>query len=124
MNKLDIKIWLPVFLAGFMLLNGCETKNNNMDKLTEHVNKLISSANSDDEQAALSELLTMVRNTNINYGYRVFNDTKHKPTFREELANEMDDELMVTILVGDEPPYSEYKWKPKDNHHIQFLVMP
>lgn len=91
---------------------------------TDKIEKLINTANEDDEEIALSELLQSVRNTEISYGYRVFNITKNKRVMPDELNDVLDDELLVTIFVGSETPYKEYKWKPKYNGRITRLIMP
>lgn len=68
--------------------------------------------------------MSSVRHTNINYGYRVFNISKDKRVMPEDLNNELEDDLLVTIFVGDKEPCKEYTWKPNDNSHISRLVMP
>lgn len=88
------------------------------------VENLINSNNEDEEEIALGELLTSVRNTDINYGYRVFNITKDKRVMPEDINNELEDQLLVTIFVGDNAPYQEFKWTPKYNGHITRLIMP
>lgn len=90
----------------------------------ERVTNLTHANNVDDEEQALGEMLTIARQTNVNYGYRVFNKTKEKRVMPDELANELDDDLVVTIFVGEEPPYQEFEWHPKYNGNITRLIMP
>ena len=40
------------------------------------------------------------------------------------MSSQLDDELLVTIFVGEETPYLEYERQPKYNGHITRLVMP
>jgi hypothetical protein len=84
------------------------------------VDKLIQANDADSEEVSLGELLKIARTSEVNYGYRVFNKTQSKRVMPDEL----NDELVVTIFVGDEAPYQEFEWKPKYNDHITRLVMP
>ncbi len=88
------------------------------------VDKLIQAKDADSEEVSLGELLKIARTSEVNYGYRVFNKTQSKRVMPDELNDELDDELVVTIFVGDEAPYQEFEWKPKYNDHITRLVMP
>jgi hypothetical protein len=90
----------------------------------QSIEKLITANDEDAEENALAELLTIARNTDINYGYRVFNKTQDKRALPEELDSMFDDELLVTIFVGEKAPYQEFKWSPKYNGHITRLIMP
>ena len=90
----------------------------------DKINNLINSSTEDEEEVALGQLLTKAREANINYGYRVFNLTKNKRVMPEEINQELEDELQVTIFVGEQAPYEEFIWKPKYNGHITRLVMP
>jgi len=107
-----------------MLLTTNCTETEGLNMVAEKINKLISTDNADDEEKALSELLLSVKNTDINYGYRVFNVTKNRSVSPESLDAELNDELLVTIFVGPEAPYTEFKWKPNYNGHITRLIMP
>ena len=115
--------YLFITLAFMLIISGC-TEDKGLDMFSEKIEKLINSKNEDDEELALGDLLSSVKNTNINYGYRVFNISKNKRVMPEDLNNELDDELLVTIFVGDKQPYTEYKWKPNYNGHITRLIMP
>lgn len=90
----------------------------------DKIEKLIQTKTENEEEVALGNFLTSVRHTDFNYGYRVFNITKDKRVLPEEIDDELDDELLVTIFVGKEAPYQEFKWKPKYNGHITRLIMP
>ena len=90
----------------------------------QHVEKLIHTNNEDDEELALGELLTAARQSNVNYGYRVFNETQNKRAMPDELDDMLDDKLVVTIFIGEQAPYQEFEWHPKYNGHITRLVMP
>jgi hypothetical protein len=107
-----------------MSLTACGNGSKEDDMFIEHVNNLIQTANTDDEEQALGELLAATRQTNVNYGYRVFNKTKDKRVMPDELDNMLDDDLVVTIFVGEEAPYQEFEWRPKYNGHVSRLVMP
>lgn len=115
--------YLFATLALMLIISSC-TEEKGLNMFTEKVENLISSKNEDDEELALGDLLSSVKNTNINYGYRVFNITKDKRVMPEDLNNALDDELLVTIFVGDKQPYTEFKWKPNYNGHITRLIMP
>jgi hypothetical protein len=91
---------------------------------TDKIKILISAADVDAEELALADLLSVARQTKINYGYRVFNVTKSRRVQPADIDQELNDELLVTIFVGDKPPYAEYEWKPKYNGHITSLIMP
>jgi hypothetical protein len=91
---------------------------------TESVNNLTQATNADDEEQALAELLAIAHEMNINYGYRVFNKTKAKRVMPDELESVLDDDLVVTIFVGNEAPYQEFEWNPNYNGHITRLIMP
>ncbi len=90
----------------------------------EKIQKLISAESEDQEEQALGELLAVARKTNINYGYRVFNKSKEKRVLPEEVDEYLDDDLEVTIFVGEKAPYEEFKWNPKYNGHITRLIVP
>ncbi len=90
----------------------------------DSVKNLTQTTNADDEEQALGELLTIARQTHVNYGYRVFNKTKDKRVMPDELEGALGDELVVTIFVGEEAPYKEFEWRPNYNGHITRLVMP
>jgi hypothetical protein len=92
--------------------------------LAENIQNLIAAENEDQEELALGELLTVARKTNINYGYRVYDKTKGKRVLPEEIDNYLDDDLEVTIFVGEKAPYEEFKWNPKYNGHITRLIIP
>jgi len=64
------------------------------------------------------------KNYAINYGYRVFNKTKNKRVTNNEIHEYLEDELIVTIFVGDTSPYDEYIWQPHNNKLITRLIMP
>lgn len=121
MNKFSVFI-ATCLLAMMLAACGNESKETNM--FIESVKNLTQTSNADDEEQALGELLTIARQTNVNYGYRVFNKTKDKRVMPDELDNELDDDLIVTIFVGEESPYQEFEWHPKYNGHITRLVMP
>jgi hypothetical protein len=91
---------------------------------TENIQKLITAENEDQEELVLGESLTAARKTNINYGYRVINKTKEKRVLPEEIDDYLDDDLEVTIFVGEKAPYEEFKWNPKYNGHITRLIVP
>jgi hypothetical protein len=111
-------------LIFLMLFTASCTDTKGLDMVAEKINKLINTNNADDEEKALSELLLNVKDTDINYGYRVFNISKNRSVSQEHLDAELDDELLVTIFVGSEAPYTEFKWKPHYNGHITRLIMP
>ena len=90
----------------------------------QSIEKLIAAKDEDAEENALAELLTIARKADINYGYRVFNKTQEKRAMPDEIDDMFEDELLVTIFVGDNPPYQEFKWLPKYNGHITRLIMP
>lgn len=90
----------------------------------QSVEKLIAAENEEVEESALAELLTIARNTQVNYGYRVFNKTQEKRTQPDEIDDMFDDDLLVTVFVGDKAPYQTFEWSPKYNGHITRLVMP
>ncbi len=90
----------------------------------QHIEKLIETQNSDEEALALGELLSAAKNSDIHYGYRVFNKTRNKRAMPDELDGMLEDELIVTIFVGEQAPYREFEWRPRDNGHITRLVMP
>jgi hypothetical protein len=121
MNKFNVLItacWLAIALAAC----GNESKEANM--FIDSVKNLTQATNTDDEEQALGELLAIARQTDINYGYRVFNKTKEKRVMPDELESALDDDLVVTIFVGEEAPYQEFEWNPKYNGHITRLIMP
>jgi hypothetical protein len=68
--------------------------------------------------------LTAARKTNTNYGYRVFDKTKEKRFLPKEIDDYLNDDLEVTIFVGEKAPYEEFKWNPKYNVHITRLIVP
>lgn len=114
-----------VFLAIIFLFSAsCSTNSEENKMFTNQIIELINAKNDDEEELALGKLLKIARDTNINYGYRVFNKTKNKRVMPEEMEQSMDDDLEVTIFLGEEPPYKEFKWRPKYNGHITRLVMP
>lgn len=88
------------------------------------IEKLIAADNEDAEENALAELLTIARKTQVNYGYRVFNKSQEKLAQPDEIDHMLDDELQITIFVGENAPYQEFKWSPKYNGHITRLIMP
>lgn len=88
------------------------------------VKNLIQTNNAGDEEEALGDLLVIARQTHVNYGYRVFDKTKDKRVMPDEIEGALDDELVVTIFVGEEAPYQEFEWRPKYNGHITRLIMP
>jgi len=91
---------------------------------SEKIEKLISATDEEAEEQALGELLVSARKSGINYGYRVFDISQNKRVMPEEINNVLENELEVTIFVGDGPPYDEFKWQPKYNGHITRLIMP
>ncbi len=121
---MDMKHFLiPLILSLMLLVTNC-IDNKGMDMFSEKIEILINTKNADDEEQALSELLLSIKNTDINYGYRVFNTSKNHSVLPENLDAELNDELLVTIFVGPEAPYKEFKWRPNYNGHITRLVMP
>ena len=113
----------PLILSLMLLITNC-TDTEGLNMVAENINKLISTDNADDEEKALGELLLSVKNTDINYGYRVFNVSKNRSVSPENLDAELDDELLVTIFVGQDAPYAEFKWKPHYNGHLTRLIIP
>jgi hypothetical protein len=121
MNKFNVLIvacWFSIALTAC----GSESKESNM--FIDSVKNLTQATNADDEEQALGELLTVARQTHVNYGYRVFNKTKDRRVMPDELEGALNDELIVTIFVGEEAPYKEFEWRPNYNGHITRLVMP
>ncbi|MDH5178917.1 MAG: hypothetical protein OEZ39_00055 [Gammaproteobacteria bacterium] len=90
----------------------------------EKIHNLVNAKTAQAEQAALSELVRTARENQIDYGYRVYNLTRNRPTQPAQLSAEMEDVLQVIILSGKEPPFQEFIQRPKDNTHISFLIMP
>jgi hypothetical protein len=117
-NAMIIVCWLAIALAAY----GNESKG--VDMFVDSIKNLTQTTNADDEEQALGELLTLARQTNINYGYRVFSVTKNRRVMPDELDGVLEDELIVTIFVGEEAPYQEFEWRPKYSGHITRLVMP
>ena len=120
MNKLSIFVvacWLAV------MLTACGSEPRETDMFIDSVKNLVQTKNADDEEQALGELLTIARQTHVNYGYRVFDKTKDKRVMPDELEGALDDELVVTIFVGEQAPYQEFEWRPKYNGHITRLIM-
>ena len=108
----------------FVSLNACGSQLEDMNMFIARARTLIQAPNMDEEEQALGELLTATRQTNVNYGYRVFNKTKDKRVMPDELDSVIEDDLIVTIFVGEKAPYQEFVWRPKYNGHITRLVIP
>lgn len=119
-----IKLRLLLLITGLLFSVSCSTEGERNKMFTDQINELINASNDDAEELALGKLLKIARDSNVNYGYRVFNITKNKRVMPEEMEQSMNDKLEVTIFVGEEPPYEEFKWQPKYNGHITRLVMP
>jgi len=114
-----------ILLAMSLILTAsCSVGNEDKMIFSEKINNLINASSESEEEIALGELLVNARETNINYGYRVFNVSKNKRVMPGEINEALDDDLRVTIFVGEDPPYDEYEWRPKYNGHITRLVMP
>jgi len=108
----------------FSVLLSCKS-GENVKMFKQHVQNLLETENEAKEEEALATLLQSVRkNFSINYGYRVFNKTKNKRITNSEVHEYLNDELIVTIFVGDSSPYEEFIWYPKNNEHITRLIMP
>jgi hypothetical protein len=119
--------YLKVMLAVCWIMvsiTSCSSSQEGNTMFIQAVDKLIQAKDADSEEVSLGELLTIARKTDVNYGYRVFNKTQSKRVMPDELSGELDDELVVTIFVGEEAPYQEFEWKPKYNDHITRLIMP
>lgn len=119
-----IRVGLVLLVLGLLFSAACSTDGEKNKMFTDQLNELINAKNDEEEELALGKLLKIARDTNINYGYRVFSKTKNKRVMPEEMEESMDDDLEVTIFVGEEPPYEEFKWLPKYNGHITRLIMP
>ncbi len=108
----------------FVSLSACGNQLEDMNMFIARVRTLIQASNAEEEEQALGELLAATRQTNVNYGYRVFNKTKDKRVMTDELDSVLDDDLVVTIFVGEGAPYQEFEWRPKYNGHVSRLIMP
>jgi hypothetical protein len=115
-----------IFVACLMMLSisSCSSSQEGNTMFIKAVDKLIQATDADSEEVSLGELLKLARTSEVNYGYRVFNKTQSKSIMPDELDGELDDDLEVTIFVGDKAPYQEFEWKPKYNGHITRLIMP
>lgn len=118
------RLLTATFVLSTILAVSCSAGNEGKVMFTEKIKHLINASNEKDEEIALGQLLVNARETNVNYGYRVFNVTRDKRVMPEDIDNELGDDLLVTIFVGENEPYEEFKWEPKYNGHITRLVMP
>ena len=119
-----IRIRLSCWLIGIASLVAACSSNGESVMFNQSIESLIASNNAE-EELALSQILKQARqDPSINYGYRVFNKTKNARVEPTELESQLQDELEVTIFVGEQAPYQEYKWLPKDNDLITRLIVP
>ena len=98
------------------------------DKYVEFGNliqALIGAQDADQEEMAISHILRAAHDDiTINYGYRVHSLSEKKLVEFPNVHEHLDEELMVTIFMGDQVPYKEYIWHPKDNMLITRLLVP
>lgn len=112
-----------LYLLMFVVVS-CSSNGDDV-MVKQAIENLIAASNADEEELALSQILKQARkDPSINHGYRVFNITKNQRVDPVELQSQLGDKLEVTIFVGEEAPYQEYKWLPNDNELITRLIVP
>lgn len=116
--------WIMLLAVLSLMISGCTNDVEVKKMFSEKIEKLVNSTGVDAEEIALGELLVAARESEIDYGYRVFDLSQNKRVLPEEINNVLEDKLKVTIFVGATSPYDEYIWYPKYNGHITRLIMP
>jgi len=74
--------------------------------------------------AAIADVVRYAREHEIQYGYVMRQQGSGETVSPGDLEKHLNDELVVTIQVGEREPYKEVQWNPPANWYITRLVMP
>ena len=109
-----------LFLAIPLVLVACSADE---QRFRDRVDRLVEAATEEQEIEAIAEIVRFANDHDVHYGYRVANETTGQSIPVHEIGEHLDEELVVTVLIGRESPYDEVRWEPKANWYITRLVM-